>query len=48
LAPGCDFIIAELIEIPLKRVTSEVPQKKTENIEEKIRIIKLKMVAKIG
>jgi len=48
-APGCNFIVDELVEIPVKKVTSEISQEEeAEYLEEKIRIIKLKMVAKIS
>jgi len=42
LAPGCYFIVDELIEIPVKKVE----EKKAESLDERIRIIKLKMITK--
>jgi hypothetical protein len=46
LAPGCHFIVDELFEIPVKKVSTETPQDENDNLDKKIRIIRLKMVAK--
>jgi hypothetical protein len=44
-APGCYFIVMELTEIPAKKIETESSQEENENSGQKIRIIKLKMVA---